>query len=318
MRIVIALGGNALLGRGEPMTTQTQRANVRIAAQAIAPLAAGHAIVVVHGNGPQVGLLSLQAESYTGAEPYPLDVLDAGTQGMIGYLIQQELRSLLPPQGQVATLLTMVTVDPADPAFADPAKFVGPLYHKDAADALAAKKGWAFRKDGSAWRRVVPSPEPKRILEIQPISWLLERGAVVICAGGGGIPTTVPSTGPGVVVGVEAVIDKDLASELLAEDLSADLFLMATDVDGVYLHWGSPERRRLGQVTPEELAGREFAAGSMGPKVEAAVRFAAKTGRRAAIGSLAEIAGIVAGTAGTNVVAQKAPDDIDPHSLTGG
>jgi carbamate kinase len=303
MRIVIALGGNALLRRQDPMTTQVQRTNVRIAAQAIAPLAAGHSIIVVHGNGPQVGLLSLQAEAYKGAEPYPLDVLDAGTQGMIGYLIQQELRSLLPPETQVATVLTMITVDPDDPAFAHPSKFVGPVYHKDAADALAAEKGWAFRQDGSSWRRVVPSPEPKRILEIQPISWLLDRGAVVICAGGGGIPTMLSSPDAGVVVGVEAVIDKDLASELLAEDLSADLFLMATDVDGVYLHWGGPEQRRLGQVTPEELAGYEFAAGSMGPKVEAAVRFVAKTGRRAAIGSLADITGIVAGTAGTNIIA---------------
>ena len=317
MRIVIALGGNALLRRGEPMTTDVQRANIRVAAEAIAPLATRHSIVVVHGNGPQVGLLSLQAESYAGAAPYPLDVLDAGTQGMIGYLIQQELRSLLPPECQVATLLTMVVVDPGDPAFAAPTKFVGPVYGKDAADALAAKKGWAFRQDGSAWRRVVPSPEPRQILEIQPISWLLERGAVVICAGGGGIPTMLPSPGPGALSGVEAVIDKDLASELLAEDLGADLFLMATDVDGVYVRWGTPEQRRLGDVTPEDLAGFEFAAGSMGPKVEAAARFVAKTGKRAAIGSLADIAGIVAGTAGTNVVAQKAPADVDPGSLTG-
>src|SRR5690349_10027858 len=201
MRIVIALGGNALLRRGEPMNTDVQRKNVRIAAGAIAPLAAEHSIVVVHGNGPQVGLLSLQAESYAGAAPYPLDVLDAGTQGMIGYLIQQELRSLLPAESQVATLLTMVAVDPGDPAFASP------VYGKDAADELAARKGWAFRQDGSAWRRVVPSPEPKQIIEIQPISWLLERGAVVICAGGGGIPTVLSSAGPGGMVGVEAVID---------------------------------------------------------------------------------------------------------------
>jgi carbamate kinase len=306
MRIVIALGGNALLRRSEPMTTEVQRRNIAMAARAIAPLAADHTIVVVHGNGPQVGLLSLQAESYHGAEPYPLDVLDAGTQGMIGYLIQQELRGLLPPETQVVTLLTMVVVDPDDPAFASPTKFVGPVYQKDAADALAAKKGWAFRPDGAAWRRVVPSPEPRRIVEIQPIGWLLERGAVVICAGGGGIPTTYPSPGPGRLMGVEAVIDKDLASELLAEDVGADLFLMATDVQGVYLHWGEPEQTRLGRVTPEELAGYQFAAGSMGPKVEAAARFAAKTGRRAAIGSLSDIAGIVAGQAGTSVVLQTA------------
>jgi carbamate kinase len=305
MRIVIALGGNALLRRSDPMTTKIQRRNIKIAARAIAPLAAEHSVVIVHGNGPQVGLLSLQAESYRGAEPYPLDVLDAGTQGMIGYLIQQELRTLLPPEHQVATLLTMIVVDAQDPAFSNPTKFVGPVYPKDAADKLAAEKGWTFRQDGSAWRRVVPSPEPRQILEIQPITWLLDRGAVVICAGGGGIPTMYPSSDPAALVGVEAVIDKDLSSELLAEDVNADLFLMATDVDGVYLHWGSPEQQRLSRVTPEELTGHEFAAGSMGPKVEAAVRFATKTDRRAAIGSLADIAGIVAGTAGTSVVPPK-------------
>lgn len=185
----------------------------------------------------------------------------------------------------------------------------------DAADKLAADKGWTFRQDGPVWRRVVPSPEPKRILEIQPITWLIDRGAVVICAGGGGIPTMYPSAGPGELAGVEAVIDKDLASELLAEDVGADLFLMATDVDGVYVHGGSPQQRRLGQVTPEELAGCEFAAGSMGPKVQAAARFAAKTGRRAAIGSLADIAGIVAGDAGTNVVTHAAPEGSAPGAF---
>jgi carbamate kinase len=259
-----------------------------------------------------VGLLSLQAEAYTGAEPYPLDVLDAGTQGMIGYLIQQELRSILPPGQQVATVLTMITVDPADPAFTHPTKFVGPVYDKADADKLATAKGWAFRQDGTAWRRVVPSPRPRQILEIEPITWLLDRGAVVICAGGGGIPVVHPSSAPGALAGVEAVIDKDLASELLAEDVAADLFVMATDVDGVYLDWGTPRQRRLGRVTPEDLAGYEFPAGSMGPKVQAAARFAAKTGRRAAIGSLAGIAGIVAGTAGTNVVTPKALRTPDP------
>jgi carbamate kinase len=307
MRIVIALGGNALLRRSDPPTTEVQRRNVKVAAEAIAPLAAGHSVVIAHGNGPQVGLLSLQAEAYKEAPPYPLDVLDAGTQGMIGYLIQQEMRSLLPPQSQVATLLTMIVVDPHDPAFAKPTKFVGPVYPKDAADQLAADKGWTFRQDGPAWRRVVPSPEPLRILEIEPITWLLDRGAVVICAGGGGIPTMYPSPAPAELIGVEAVIDKDLASELLAEDVRADLFLMATDVDGVYADWGTPRQRRLGQVTPEELAGYDFAAGSMGPKVEAAVRFATKTGRRAAIGSLADIDAIVAGEKGTNVATRTAP-----------
>ena len=304
MRIVIALGGNALLRRSDPMTTEVQRRNVRVAAEAIAPLAGEHSIVVVHGNGPQVGLLSLQAEAYRGAEPYPLDVLDAGTQGMIGYLIQQELRSLLPLERQVVTLLTMVVVDPADAAFAAPTKFVGPVYTQDVAEALASEKGWTFRQDGQAWRRVVPSPEPRRVLEIEPITWLLDRGAVVICAGGGGIPTMYPSAGPGALVGVEAVIDKDLASELVAEDVGADLFVMATDVNSVYLDWATPSQRRLDTVTPGELSRYEFATGSMGPKVDAASRFVTKTGRRAAIGALADIGEIIRGEAGTNVVAE--------------
>ena len=306
MRIVIALGGNALLRRSDPMTTEVQRRNVRVAAEAIAPLAEQHSILIVHGNGPQVGLLSLQAEAYDGAEPYPLDVLDAGTQGMIGYLIQQELRSELPPDRQVVTLLTMIVVDPSDAAFANPTKFVGPVYPQATADALAAKKGWTFRQDGHAWRRVVPSPEPRQVLEIEPITWLLERDAVVICAGGGGIPTMIPSTGPGELVGVEAVIDKDFASELVAEDVGADLLVMATDVDGVYLDWGTAEQRRLDSVTPGDLSRHGFAAGSMGPKVEAAARFVTKTGKRASIGALADIAEIVAGRAGTSVVAEAA------------
>jgi len=306
VRIVIALGGNALLRRSDPMTTEVQRRNVRIAAEAIAPLAEQHSILIVHGNGPQVGLLSLQAEAYDGAEPYPLDILDAGTQGMIGYLIQQELRSELPPDRQVVTLLTMIVVDPSDAAFANPTKFVGPVYPQATADALAAKKGWTFRQDGHAWRRVVPSPEPRQVLEIEPITWLLERDAVVICAGGGGIPTMIPSTGPGELVGVEAVIDKDFASELVAEEVGADLLVMATDVDGVYLDWGTAEQRRLDSVTPGDLSRHGFAAGSMGPKVEAAARFVTKTGKRASIGALADIAEIVAGRAGTSVVAEVA------------
>ena len=253
MRIVIALGSHALLRRSGPMTTQVQRRNARVAAQAIAPLAAEHSIVVAHGNGPQVSLLARQAESYHGAEPYPLDVLDAGLQGMIGYLIQSELRNLLPPQTQVATVLTMITVDPDDPAFARPSTFVGPVYHQDASDMLAAKKGWTFRRDGTAWRRVVPSPEPQQILEIKPITWLLEHGAVVICAGGGGIPSVHPTSAPGDLASAEAVIDKDLASEMIAEEVGADLFLMATDVDGVYLT-GAPGAARLVRSHPG-LAG---------------------------------------------------------------
>ncbi|HET9968191.1 MAG TPA: carbamate kinase [Streptosporangiaceae bacterium] len=302
MRIVIALGGQALLWRSAPMTAEVQGQNARIAARAIAPLAAEHSIVVVHGNGPHVSPLALQAGSHPGAEPYPLDVLDAGHQGMIGYLIQRELRNLLPPLTPVATVLTMITVDPDDPAFARPSTFVGPVYHQDASDTLAAKRGWTFRRDGTAWRRVVASPEPRQVVEIQPITWLLQHGAVVVCAGGRGMPSVHPTLSPGVLAGQESVIDKDLAGEMLAEAVGADLFLMATDIDGVYLRWGTAEQRRLGHVTPGELAGYQFASGSMGPKVEAAVRFATKTGNRAAIGALADIPGIVAGRAGTNVI----------------
>jgi len=306
MRIVIALGGNALQRRGEPLTTEVERQNVRVAAEAIAPLVADHSVVVAHGNGPQVGLLALQADAYKGVEPYPLDVLDAGTQGMIGYLIQQELRSLLPAGVPVATILTIIQVDPADPAFSDPTKFVGPVYEKMAADALAKEKGWTFKRDGHSWRRVVPSPYPRRILEIEPIAWLADRGAVVICAGGGGIPTLPPAHPSGEIIGVEAVIDKDFASELLAEDLHADLLIMATDVDGVYVDWDTPDQRRLDTVTADELAAFSFPAGSMGPKVKAASRFVGATGGRAVIGSLDAIADVVAGKAGTNVVSETA------------
>ena len=314
MRIVIALGGNALLRRSDPLTTEVQRHNVTIAARAIAPLVAEHSIIVAHGNGPQVGLLALQADAYKGAEPYPLDVLDAGTQGMIGYLIQQELRSLLPAEVPVATVLTMVQVDPRDPAFADPTKFVGPSYDRATADAQATKEGWTFKTDGDAWRRVVPSPEPKRILEITPIRWLVERGTVVICAGGGGIPTRPAAHPSGEIIGVEAVIDKDLASELLAENVAADLFVMATDVDGVYADWDTPRQHRLDAVTPTELASMSFALGSMEPKVRAASRFVRATGRRAVIGSLDDIAAIVAGTAGTNVMPETLATGITPQT----
>jgi carbamate kinase len=304
VRVLVALGGNALLKRGEPMTAENQRANVRVAARSLAPVAGSHQLVISHGNGPQVGLLALQAAAYKEVDAYPLDLLGAQTEGMIGYLIEQELGNLLPPDVPFATLLTMIEVDRSDPAFDDPTKFVGPIYTDADATKLADDKGWTFKRDGQHLRRVVPSPEPKRVFEIRPIKWLLDHGVLVICAGGGGIPTAWVPGDERTLGGVEAVIDKDLAGELLAEDVGADLFLMATDVDGVYVHWGTPEQERLSEVTPEDLAGYRFAAGSMGPKVEAAARFAAKTGRRAAIGALDDIAGIVAGTAGTNVVSR--------------
>jgi carbamate kinase len=250
-----------------------------------------------------VGLLALQASAYKDVEAYPLDVLGAQTEGMIGYMIEQELGNLMPFEAPFATILTMVEVDPQDPAFQNPTKFVGPVYDEAEANLLKAEKGWVFKLDGEKWRRVVPSPLPKRIFEIRPVRWLLEKNTIVICAGGGGIPTMYDPDKHRWLTGIEAVIDKDLASELLAREVEADLLVIATDVDGIYLDWGKPEQRRLGWVTPEELKRYQFPAGSMGPKVAAAIQFVEKTGKRAAIGALADIEQIVAGTAGTNVVA---------------
>ena len=207
MRVVVALGGNALLKRGEPMTAEVQRGNVRVAAPALAAVAQKHQLVLSHGNGPQVGLLALQAAAYEDVEAYPLDVLGAQTEGMIGYVLEQELGNLLPIEVPFATLLTMIEVDPHDPAFTDPTKFVGPVYDEAEADRLAAEKGWVFKQDGDRWRRVVPSPEPKRIFEIRPIQWLLDKDVVVICAGGGGVPTMYEADRERWLVGVEAVID---------------------------------------------------------------------------------------------------------------
>ncbi len=305
MRIVIALGGNALLKRGEPMTAGHQRANVRVGAQALARVAREHELVISHGNGPQVGLLALQGEAYKEVESYPLDVLGAETQGMIGYLVEQEVGNLLPEERPLATILTMVEIDPDDPAFTDPTKFVGPVYDEATAKALAADKGWSVKADGAYWRRVVPSPRPKRIFEIRPMRWLLEHGAVVICAGGGGIPTMYARDRERYLEGVEAVIDKDLASSLLARELDADLFIMATDVDGVYTDWGTPAQARIGRATPDQLDAMDLPAGSMGPKVDAAVEFVAATGKRSAIGSLEQIDGLVEGSGGTQVVAKE-------------
>jgi carbamate kinase len=284
------------------MTAEVQRANVRVAAQALAPVSREHQLIITHGNGPQVGLLALQAQAYSAAEAYPLDVLGAETEGMIGYMLEQELGNLVPFEVPLATLLTMVEVDPADPAFNDPTKFVGPVYDRADADRLVKEKGWTFKQDGDKWRRVVPSPLPKRIFEIRPITWLLDQGTIVICAGGGGIPTAYAADGSRKLGGIEAVIDKDLASELLARELDADLYIMATDVSGVYRDFGTPDQRLIDHATVSELKGQPFPAGSMGPKVAAAVQFVEQTGKRAAIGALADIEGIVAGEKGTNVL----------------
>ena len=301
MLVVTALGGNALLRRGEPMTAENQRKNVRIAAEALAPIAAEHQLVVGHGNGPQVGLLALQGAAYEKVQTYPLDVLGAETEGMIGYMIEQELGNLLPFERPFATLLTMIEVDPGDPAFNNPTKFIGPVYDVAEAHRLAEEKGWIFKPDGEKLRRVVASPEPKRIFELRPIKWLLERNTIVIAAGGGGIPTMYEPGKHRMLAGIECVIDKDLASELLAQELDADLFVLLTDAEAVYVDWGTPAQRQIRRASPAALMAMPFASGSMGPKVDAACRFAAATGRSAAIGALGDLDRIIAGEAGTTI-----------------
>jgi carbamate kinase len=304
MRVVVALGGNALLRRGEPLTAENQRANARTACKALAPLALEHELVVSHGNGPQVGLLALQGSAYTEVDPYPLDLLGAQTEGMIGYLIQQELGNELPFEKRLASLLTLIEVDPGDPAFDDPTKPIGPIYSQEDSERLAKEKSWVFKPDGDSYRRVVPSPVPQRIFGLEPLEWLLDQGCVVICAGGGGIPvmyTDEQATAGRQLVGVEAVIDKDLASALLARDLHADALAIVTDVDAVYDEWGTPDQRAIRRATPEALSDAEFAAGSMGPKVKAACSFVEETGGLAVIGSIVDTPALLRGEAGTVV-----------------
>ena len=299
MRVVVALGGNALLRRGEPMTAAAQRENVRRAAEALAPVASAHDIVITHGNGPQVGLLALQSAAYTPVEPYPLDVIGAQTEGMIGYLVEQELGNLLPEGQAFATLLTQVEVDTNDPAFTHPSKPIGPIYAEAEARQLAKARGWTMAADGDHYRRVVPSPRPKRIFEVRVIEFLLDLGVIVICAGGGGIPTACRQDGS--LVGVEAVIDKDRASALLAHELNADALLMLTDVNAVYTDWERTNARAIRCAPPHALRAYTFAPGSMGPKIEAAIDFVEQSGNAAAIGALEEAGAILAGTAGTMI-----------------
>lgn len=315
MRLVVALGGNALLRRHEPMTAEAQRANVRRAAAALAPLALAHELVVTHGNGPQIGLLALQQHTagaaVAGAAAFPLDVLGAQTEGMIGYLLAQALDDHLPPEKHVASILTRVGVDPTDPAFANPTKFVGPAYSDESeARALARRQGWSFRRDGAAWRRVVPSPRPIEIVERPILEILIERGVVVICAGGGGIPVVRKPTDErsedrgGGEIGIEAVIDKDLASALLAQDLAADALLLLTDVAQVALGFGTDRARGIRRASPAQLAplvAAEFPPGSMGPKVEAACAFVSATGGFAAIGAIEDAVAICESRLGTRI-----------------
>ena len=303
MLVVTALGGNALLRREEPKTADTLRVNVRLAAKALAPIAAEHELVVGHGNGPQVGLLALQAAAYARVETYPLDALGAQTEEMIGYMLEQELGNLLPFERPLATVQTMVEVDPDDPAFKNPTRFIGPVYLRDEAERLTRDKGWVFKPDGNKWRRVVASPEPKRIFELPAIKCLLERNTIVIAAGGGGIPAMNQNAGDRKLAGVECVIDKDMASALLARELGADVFVMLTDADAVYVDWGMSTQKPIRRASPDALNAMSFAAGSMGPKVDAACRFATSTGKIAAIGALADLARIITGQAGTTISA---------------
>lgn len=311
--LVVALGGNALLRRGEPLEASAQLHNIRHAARQIARLAQRFQLVVVHGNGPQVGLLALQNEAYRGVHPYPLDVLGAETEGMIGYLLEQELANHLPPERSVATLLTRVEVDPDDPAFAAPTKPIGPVYASAQGAALARERGWHMVADGDGVRRAVPSPQPRRILGLSSVRALLDRGVLVVCAGGGGIPV-VPTGHGHEKQGVEAVIDKDLAAGLMARQLGADLLVIATDVPAVYLGWGTPARREIRSAPPDALEALAFADGSIGPKVRAACSFARATGKAAVIGSLDDIERLVARQAGTWVSVEAADLETAPHA----
>ena len=300
MRVVVALGGNALLKRGEPMTAEVQRVNVRKAAVALADLARDHQIIVAHGNGPQVGLLALQAAAYTDVAPYPLDILGAESVGMIGYLVEQELTNALPEGVRIGTLLTQIEVDRDDPAFHDPRKPIGPIYESSEAKEISRLHGWPLVEESKGkWRRVVASPSPGRITQIETIRLLVNSGVTVICAGGGGIP--VIRNDEGDLIGIEAVIDKDRAAGLLAEELAAEAFLMLTDVEAVYENWGTPKQAAIRRTTPSDLARMDFAAGSMGPKVDAACAFASKPGRIAGIGRLEDARAVLESRKGTVV-----------------
>ena len=300
MRVVIAVGGNALLRRKQVATAQNQLDNVRVAARGLAAVARTQELIVVHGNGPQVGLLALQAEAYPEVPAYPLDMLGAETDGLIGYLLEQEIGNALGSRRSVATLLTRIEVEPDDAAFDAPSKPIGPLYDAARAEALRRERGWTMASDGDGWRRVVPSPAAREIVDARPIAWLLQRGAAVICGGGGGIP--VARDAQGRWHGVEAVIDKDDCAALIAERLEADRLVIATDVEAVYARWGTPAQRAWHEATVAELEREVFPAGSMRPKVSAACRFVRRTGHQAAIGSLDAIEALVAGEGGTRVL----------------
>ncbi len=301
MRLVVALGGNALLKRGQTPDALPQEDNVRLAVRALAPLASDHEVVVTHGNGPQIGLLAVESAADPSLTlPYPFDVLGAQTQGMIGYWLLQALHNELPGR-EIAAIINQTLVDADDPAFADPEKFIGVVYTEAEAKRLAAERGWTVKADGDRWRRVVGSPAPQEVVETKLIRLLLDSGAVVVCAGGGGVPVVRDPTGD--LEGVEAVVDKDHTASVLARSLAADALLILTDVANVFRDFGTPDQEAIGQTTPAELRSHAFPAGSMGPKVEAACRFVEATGGLAGIGRLQDAAAILAGTAGTVITA---------------
>jgi carbamate kinase len=295
---VVALGGNALLPRGQSPEAALQLRAARDAAKLLADALGSHRLVVTHGNGPQVGLLALMNDAYTDVDPYPLDVLDAESAGQIGYVIEMEIDNATESCDTVA-MITRVVVDEDDPSFDRPTKFIGPVYDEQTARDLAGDRGWTVEPDGEKWRRVVPSPEPQAIVQLPAIRKLVDSGFLVVCAGGGGIPVVEDDGGHR---GVEAVIDKDLCSARLAADLGAEVLVLATDVDAVYLDWGGDDERPLGRVRVDDLRRHDFAEGSMGPKVEAACRMVEETGGRAAIGSLNELPGLLEGSSGTQVI----------------
>jgi carbamate kinase len=300
MRLVVAIGGNALLARGEEPLATIQEHHVETAVHALAPLAADHELVITHGNGPQVGLLANESERDPALTlPYPLDVIGAQTQGMIGYFLLQSLENALPGR-KVVSLICQTEVAADDPAFDAPTKFVGPNFSRDRARRLAKERGWEVRADGTSWRRVVPSPEPLRVVELSVIRTLVDDGAIVICSGGGGIPVVQDKDGQ--VHGTEAVIDKDLTAALIARELDADALVILTDVANVQIGYGTKEAVAIGRTTPDELGALTFPKGSMGPKIAAACRFVEATGKPAMIGALADAAELVAGTRGTTVV----------------
>jgi carbamate kinase len=301
MKIVIAMGGNALLRRGEVMSAQNQLQNMQRAALSLARVCANNQVAIVHGNGPQIGLLALTAEAYTQTPAYPLDVLGAESQGMIGYIIAQALGNAMQAQGllrPVACLLTQTLVDADDPAFLAPIKPIGPVYARDQAEVLRAR-GWRFAADGAGIRRVVASPKPIEIIEFALIEKLLDAGVTTICMGGGGIP--VQRLKSAALIGVEAVVDKDFSAALLAQQLGANRLVILTDVDAVYLAWGTSEQRKVEKMGADALSAHQFAVGSMAPKVAAAIAFVRATGKTAAIGSLDEAAAVLAGSAGTQI-----------------